>query len=54
MMVVLCEDASFCVLHAGQNIQLYPGDELSWSCTYNTSGLNRTVYGGYAGYSEEM
>jgi hypothetical protein len=35
-------------------VQLFPGDTLSWSCTYNTSGVNRTVYGGYAGFAEEM
>lgn len=38
----------------GQAIKLYPGDELSWTCIYNTSQSNRTVYGGYAGYKEEM
>uniref|UniRef100_A0A383VWF0 Uncharacterized protein n=1 Tax=Tetradesmus obliquus TaxID=3088 RepID=A0A383VWF0_TETOB len=38
----------------GEPVQLWPGDELSWSCTFNTSTTNRTVLGGYAGYSEEM
>lgn len=38
----------------GQDVRLYPGDQLAWSCTFNTSLVNRTVYGGYAGYSEEM
>jgi hypothetical protein len=26
-------------------VQLWPGDELSWSCTFNTSTTNRTVMG---------
>ena len=42
------------VLRCTLSSQLYPGDELSWSCSYNTSQVKRTVYGGYAGYQEEM
>jgi hypothetical protein len=32
---------------AGAPVQLWPGDELSWSCTFNTSTTNRTVLGMY-------
>jgi hypothetical protein len=35
-------------------LQLYPGDELSWSCSYNTTGTERTVQGGYGANSEEQ
>jgi hypothetical protein len=31
--------------YAGEPVQLWPGDELSWSCTFNTSTTNRTVLG---------
>jgi hypothetical protein len=30
-------------------VQLWPGDELSWSCTFNTSTTNRTVMGACLG-----
>lgn len=50
----MCVYAGVVMCVTGQDVRLYPGDQLVWSCTFNTSRVNRTVYGGYAGYSEEM